>query len=93
MFSNSGKTAWVDCTLRASYSQRFWAGISYRYDDALTVMAGANIKSVRIGYAYDIGISSWSKSSKGSHEVMATYVMDINLDKKKRAPQKSIRLL
>lgn len=93
MFRNSGTATSVDCTLRATYNRRFWGGVSYRYDDAVTVMAGANIKSVRIGYAYDIGISSWSKSSKGSHEVMATYVMDINLDKKKRAPQKSIRLL
>lgn len=93
LFRNSGTATSVDFTLRATYNRRFWGGVSYRYDDAVTVMAGANIKSVRIGYAYDIGISSWSKSSKGSHEVMATYVMDINLDKKKRAPQKSIRLL
>ena len=89
----NGTATTIDCTLRATYNRRYWGGVSYRYDDGVVVMAGADIKAFRIGYAYDIGTSGDAKHSKGSHEVMLSYLMKINLDKKKRAPQKSIRLL
>lgn len=83
----------VDCTLRATYHHRFWGGVSYRYDDAVSVMLGADIHPIRIGYAYDIGISSLSKTSKGSHELLASYVLKLDLNKNKSYPKKSIRLL
>jgi len=82
-----------ECTLRATYDNRFWGGLSYRNGDAVILMVGANIQSVRLGYAYDIGISPLAKASSGSHEIMATYTLKIELDKNKRRPVKSIRIL
>lgn len=82
-----------ECTMRATYDNRFWGGLSYRNGDAVVVMVGANIQSVRLGYAYDIGISPLAKASNGSHEIMATYTLKLELDKDKRRPVKSIRFL
>ncbi len=83
----------VDVTLRATWNKRFWGGVTYRNGDAIVLMAGADIKSVRIGYAYDIGISPLAKASDGSHEILATYTLEFELDKKRKHPSKSIRIL
>lgn len=90
--SNSSVTE-TDFTLRTTFKNRFWCGVSYRTNDALILMAGANIKAFRLYYSYDMGISGIAKTSKGSHEFMASYSYKMELEKKKRHPHKSIRLL
>ena len=82
-----------DFTLRALWNQKFWGGISYRPSDAVVLMLGADIGSVRLGYAYDIGISRFGMASGGSHELMAGWTMPIELEKKNRHGRKSIRIL
>ena len=83
----------VDVTLRATWNKRFWGGVTYRNGDAVVVMVGADIKTIRLGYAYDIGISPLAKASDGSHEILATYTLEFELDKKRKHPSKSIRIL
>ncbi len=83
----------VEATLRATYNQRFWGGASYRYDDAVVLMAGVDIQHFRLGYAYDIGISGLAKESHGSHEILASYFLKLDLGKRKPHPMKSIRIL
>lgn len=83
----------TDFTLRMTYNKQFWGGLNYRPKDAVTVMVGADVGSVRLGYAYDIGISPLAKASHGSHEIMVTYSMHLDLDKKKQHQHKSIRIL
>lgn len=83
----------IDYTLRMTYDQRLWGGISYRHGDAVVLMVGANVNSVRLGYAYDIGISPLAKAAHGSHEIMATYTLQIDLGKKAKHRHKSIRIL
>lgn len=91
------KTTWqttqVDYTLRATYDRRFWGGLTYRPGDAVVLMVGADVKTFRFGYAYDIGISPLAKASDGSHEVLVAYTLQFDLDKKKKHPHKSIRIL
>ena len=82
-----------DFTLRALWNQKFWGGISYRPSDAVVLMLGADIGNVRLGYAYDIGISRFGMASGGSHELMAGWTMPIELEKKNRHGRKSIRIL
>lgn len=82
-----------DLTLRATYDHRFWGGASYRYNDAVVLMFGADIQHFRIGYSYDIGISGLARNSKGSHEILGTYFMKLDVGKKKLHPKKSIRIL
>lgn len=82
-----------DCTLRVSWNRRFWGGLGYRPGDALSLMVGADVGSVRLGYCYDVGISRIGYEAGGSHEILATWTMHLDLDKAKRHPHKSIRIL
>lgn len=82
-----------DFTLRGTYDQKFWGGITLRPGDAVVLMVGANMGSVSVGYAYDIGISPLAKAAHGSHEVMVTYSYKLDLDKKRQHAHKSIRIL
>lgn len=83
----------VDITFRALWDNRFWGGISYRPGDAVVLMVGADIEHIRVGYAYDAPISQMSLAGGGSHEILATYTMHIDLDKQKKRAAKSIRIL
>jgi type IX secretion system PorP/SprF family membrane protein len=62
-----------DINVRALWKNMVWAGVSYRIDDALGVMAGVNIKSFRVGYSYDVTTSGINNYSSGSHEIMLGY--------------------
>ena len=82
-----------DFTLRATYDNKFWGGLTFRPGDAIVMMVGANVGSISLGYAYDIGLSPLARVSNGSHEIMATYSYKLNLDKKRQHAHKSIRIL
>lgn len=93
----------TDVTLRMTYdwgerhqgkgTRRFWGGLTFRPEDAVVVMVGADVGAVRLGYSYDIGISALARESNGSHEIMATWTMPIELEKRLKHPRKSIRIL
>lgn len=82
-----------DFTLRALWNRKFWGGVSYRLNDAIVLMAGANIGQVSLGYAYDIGLTRFGMASGGSHEIMACWTMPLLFDKNTRHASKSIRIL
>lgn len=86
-------TTQADYTFRITYDGKFWGGATFRPGDAVVLMVGANVGTVRLGYAYDIGISPLAKASHGSHELMASYSYHIDIDKKKQHSHKSIRIL
>jgi len=68
----------TDVSLNALYDDRFELGLSYRVEDAVSVLAGFNVTpDLRIGYAYDFGTSRLRDYSSGSHEIVMTYVFDI----------------
>ena len=74
-------SAQYDVTAMALWQKRVWAGVSYRVQDAVSIIVGAlpfngpnasaYLKSLRIGYSYDITTMALGKSgrSSGSHEV------------------------
>ncbi len=66
-----------------TYNNKFWGGVTYNVQtaDAFAIMLGLNIKDLRIGYSYDLPISSINP--KGSHEVVLSYCFKISLKKKK----------
>ena len=82
-----------DVTMRALYDHKFWGGISYRHKDAVSLMVGADVGTIRIGYSYDVGISKMGFESGGSHELLVGWTMHIDLDKNNRHGAKSIRIL
>jgi len=67
-----------------AYKKRFWGGLEgrfYPYDNVVAILAGANIKSFRIGLSYDVSLSSMNRFSNGSVEVMLGYCFKIEVEK------------
>ncbi|MCI9286061.1 MAG: PorP/SprF family type IX secretion system membrane protein [Muribaculaceae bacterium] len=78
---------------RVRYNKIFTAGIGYRYDDAVSIMLGAEIKGIFIGYSYDYHTSAVSRASSGSHEIFAGYNLKLDFSEKNRNKHKSIRIM
>jgi hypothetical protein len=67
------------------YNNKFYGGLGYRLQDAVSVLVGVNIKGLRIGIAYDICTSSLTKYNSGSLEALVSYCFKIDTDKYKRS--------
>ncbi len=83
----------VAATIRARYNKMFSAGIGYRYGDAVSLMLGAELKGIFIGYSYDYHLSDIAKASSGSHEIFAGYNLKLDFSEKNRNKHKSIRIM
>jgi type IX secretion system PorP/SprF family membrane protein len=72
-----------DLSMLATFNRQFWAGVSYRMQDAVSVLAGFNIKQLQIGVSYDIATTKIIKASVtgGSLEVSIRYSFAIETDK------------
>lgn len=61
----------IDINLMAEFNQRFRLGISYRNEDAVSILAGVSLNEwLRLDYAYDYVTSEINNLSSGSHEVV-----------------------
>ena len=72
-------TVQADINLMARYNNKVWGGLSYRINDAVSLMVGVAYKDLEIGYSYDIPTSQIAAT--GSHEIMARYRFKIERDK------------
>jgi type IX secretion system PorP/SprF family membrane protein len=86
----------VDINMTLMYKEQVWAGLSYRFTDAIVPMIGLMYPmgngSLKFGYAYDITTSLLKQYSSGSHELMLSYCMGIN-EKNKVQRHKTVRFL
>lgn len=72
------------------FIDRIWLGAGYRLNDSYNFMFAANVtKQLRIGYCYDLTVSSLNKYTTGSHEVMASY--DFNFAHRKVVSPRQIK--
>lgn len=67
----------LDFNVRVWYGKRqwentkLWGGVSFRSQDAVTVMIGFTYqRKIEIGYSYDIGVTKLRTIHNGSHELM-----------------------
>ena len=59
---------------KVEWQEMVWAGIGYRFHEAISIMAGYNYDDkFYFGYAYDIGITDLRKYNMGTHEIMIGY--------------------
>lgn len=68
----------VAVNLLGTYDNRIWAGVGYRFKDALMVTAGINLmrnNALRIGYGLDVVTSGTQVKSPTSHEVVLSYAL------------------
>lgn len=83
----------VEATARARYAKFLTFGVGYRYNDAVVATVAAEYKGFFVGYSYDYPISTISKISSGSHEILAGYSLKLDLGEKNKNKHKSIRIM
>ncbi|MDR1006518.1 MAG: type IX secretion system membrane protein PorP/SprF [Bacteroidales bacterium] len=59
------------------YENKVWGGLGARMNDAVSVLAGFNVKNFKIGVAYDIPTSRLAATTNGSVELMLRYCFKI----------------
>lgn len=77
-----GSSTQYDINALVKYNNKFWGGVTYRVQDAVAVILGMKYKNFRIGYAYDIPLSSIGMN--GSHEILLGYCFKIEVDKARK---------
>ncbi len=87
LIKTDGVSAQYDVTAMAKYNNRFWGGVNYRVQDAVSILLGMNYKNLNFGYSYDITTSALGREgrSSGSHEIMIGYCFKIEIEKPRRS--------
>src|SRR5690554_324952 len=82
-----GVSTQLDINTNVLYNNLVWAGVSYRLEDAVAILAGlkletvgvpAELKPLSIGFAYDFNTSALSDYNDGSMEFMLNYCYKIS---------------
>lgn len=69
---------------RVIYQNRYWANISYRFQDALNLAVGLNFaQRFTFGYAYDVAMGQVQRSSNYVHELQIGMIIGKNRNIKK----------
>jgi type IX secretion system PorP/SprF family membrane protein len=64
----------MDISSRVIYQKTAWFGISFRTQEAISVLAGYIFsKKIYIGYSFDYNLTAIQQYSLGSHEIMIGY--------------------
>lgn len=80
-------------TLMARWKRLLRFGAGYRWKDAVTLYLGVDYRNFYLGYSYDCPVCDTSRAGSGSHEITAGYRVKLNLARKSKFKQKSIRLM
>jgi type IX secretion system PorP/SprF family membrane protein len=59
----------MDLTARVYYKEDYWAGISYRTNDAIVALMGLKYERFYFAYAFDFTLTDIWKQSFGTHEL------------------------
>jgi type IX secretion system PorP/SprF family membrane protein len=71
---NISKSVQADITARLFYKEDYWGGLSYRSQEALSIMIGYLYdRKIYIGYSYDLVLNPLGAHNFGSHELMLGY--------------------
>jgi type IX secretion system PorP/SprF family membrane protein len=62
-------SAQMDLNARIYYKEDYWAGLSYRTNDAVVLMFGLKYDRFYFAYAFDMALTDIRKHSFGSHEL------------------------
>ncbi len=72
----------TDIAAQAIYKETYWLGASYRFGDAVAILANMKVSDqFFVGYSYDFSISKMNSFNKGSHEIVISYSYGGLLDK------------
>ena len=75
---SDGTTSQLDINTNLIYNNKLWGGVSYRLDEGLVILTGAEImEDLKMGLAYDLVFSDINKNSV---EVMLGYNFKIQVE-------------
>lgn len=63
------KSAQMDLTARVFYKDDYWAGLSWRTNDAVIMLMGLKYDRFYFAYAFDFTLTDIRKQSMGTHEL------------------------
>lgn len=75
--------AQMDINAKTIYKKLVWLGVSYRHNESVVMMIGAEKSNFRVGYSYDATLSNIKKYSSGSHEIFIGINIPQNVAKTK----------
>lgn len=77
----------VDVSANFLIMNRFSAGVSYRYEDALSGLVGISfMEGFFVGYSYDYTLTDLTDYNSGTHEIVLRYTVPLK-DKKINSPR------
>lgn len=61
----------------ATYNQKYWGGVNYRWQDAISLLVGGNLlkNTVKLGYSIDFVNFGTEAKSTTSHEIFLRYLL------------------
>ena len=80
----AGSPIQFDLSARGMYDNKYWFGLSYRYNNSMVLLAGLNYKDLSFGYSYDYTITDIKTHSSGGHELF----ISLAINKSKSASSK-----
>lgn len=63
----------IDLSVKGVYKNEIIGGLTYRYQDAISMILGYRYKRYLIAYSYDLVTTGLRKSNSGSHEIIIGY--------------------
>jgi type IX secretion system PorP/SprF family membrane protein len=76
----------IDVNALLKVKELFWLGAGYRLNESVIVLLGVQYKDFKIGYSYDINVSSLGLPIYGgTHEIMLNYCFKLELDKGRKS--------
>jgi type IX secretion system PorP/SprF family membrane protein len=74
----SGSPLIADISLNALFNDKFTLGMSWRWDDSVSGLAGFQLSDdLFIGYSYDLSTTGLNNYNSGTHEIMLRFELEI----------------
>ena len=70
-----GQNHIIDFSVTALYDGKYWLGVGYRLNSAVSFMAGFEWQWLRVGYCYDLSVGPVWNYTSSTHEVMLSFVI------------------
>ena len=65
----------MDLSLTTVYDGKYWLGVGYRINSAVSIMAGFEWHWLRIGYCYDLSVGPVWNLTSSTHEVILSFAI------------------
>ena len=84
----------LDVTARVEYNKMFNGGISWKMNESIGILLGANIGRFSLGYSFGYPTTAINRvSSIGTHEIVLQYRLKLKKTKTGNTRHKSVRIL